>query len=101
MIADHVAHETDEDEVHRVLETLADRQHPRVVLAVEVAEGVESAAREEGFGRARGIPALERGLQHGLERAVGPAGAGEILHGPGPQVVLRVNLRSEEHTSEL
>src|SRR4030095_8464786 len=92
VIPDHIAHQPDEHEVHRVLERLADGEDAPIVRAVEVAEGVEPAAGEERFARARRVAALQRRLEHRLEAAIGAARGAEILDGPRAQAVARVGL---------
>src|SRR4030095_4996258 len=82
VVPDQIAHQPDEHKVHRVLERLADGEDAPIVLAVEVAEGVEPAAGEERLARTRRGAALQRRLEHRLEAAIGAARGAEILDGP-------------------
>src|SRR3546814_2056932 len=47
VIVHDVAHQADEDQVHRVAKGLGNRYHPAVVGAVEVGETVQAARSEE------------------------------------------------------
>ncbi len=71
VVRHQIAHQAHEDQVHRAAEGLADAQHPLVVEAIEVVEPVQAASGEEALGWAGRVAAVERLLEHVLEREVG------------------------------
>jgi len=88
-VAHHLAHQPHEGQVDGGLHRLAQGGLAAVVVAVEVAEGVDAPPGEEGFGRAGGKAPLQGGFEHGAQAAI--VGRGEVLHGPAPQGVLAVH----------
>ncbi len=89
-----VAHQPDEDEVDRAAESVADRQDPRVIILVEVMEGVEPAAGGKRLARARRVPAVQGRFQHGGERRAG--GLAQIVDSPHGEVISGVDVHDAQ-----
>ena len=89
-VAHELAHQAHEGQVDRGLQRLAQRGLAGVVAGVEVAEAVAPATGEEALARTRREAALQGGLQHRRQAAVGRAG--EMIDRPARQAVLSVHL---------
>ncbi len=97
VVGDDVAHQADEDKVHRVAERLGDGDHLAVVELVEVGEAMAAAAGEEALVRAGGIAPPHRRFQQrrqveaglGGKRGGDPARQRIGRGGGGPQVLRR------------
>ena len=85
----HVAHQPDEDQVHRPRQRLPHADRAAVVLGLEVLEVVQPAAGEEALVRAGRIAPLQRRLQHRRQALV--ASLRQMAARPAPQRVLRVD----------
>ena len=86
VVVDHVAHQADEHQVHRVAQRLAQVRRLAVVAGIEVLEVVFAATGVEGLAGAGRITPLHRRVEHRRQRAV--AAALQMVHRPACQPVL-------------